>query len=523
MYAGMTDIAALTGEERYQQALDRLWENVAGKKLFATGGLGSVSFGEGFGPNYELPNMTAYNETCAAIANMLWNYRLFLLRGDGKYVDVFERTLYNAFLSGISLEGNGFFYDNPLASRGQHERRPWFYCSCCPGNVARFIASFPQYLYAQTADAIYVNLFAAGTADLQLAGQRVHMVQNTRYPWEGQIDITVEPEAPATFTIFVRVPGWARAEPVPTDLYRFQQQQDHNPVSLAINEQVQSPSLVRGYLPIRRRWQKGDRITLQLPMPVQRVRAHEKIEEDAGRVALQRGPIMYCAEGADHDGHVLNLVLRDEAELQSHFRADLLQGVQIITGKAEATKFSPSGQNLEKAERPFTAIPYYAWAHRGAGEMAVWMAAEVDKAKPLNGPSLASTSKVISSGGEGTAALNDGEIPSAAAVHRENVFVWTTRTDTLWVQYHFAQTEEISEAQVQWYDNGTTCLVPKSWRVLARFNGAWHRVWADNRPWGVDKNELNKTIFETARTDTLRMEVIPQPHATAGVLEWKVY
>ncbi|MGH7495962.1 MAG: glycoside hydrolase family 127 protein [bacterium] len=522
MYAAMADVAALTGDARYEQALDRLWENVAGKKFFITGGLGSVSFGESFGPNYELPNMTAYNETCSSIANMFWQYRLFQLRGEAKYLDVFERTLYNAFLSGISLAGNRFYYDNPLASRGQHQRRPWFYCSCCPGNVARFIASLPQYFYAHTGEAIYVNLFAAGTAKIALAHQTVRLVQNARYPWDGQIELTIEPEQPATFTIFLRVPGWARHEPVPSDLYRFHPQ-DHDSVALAVNAQAQSLNLSKGYAALRRRWQKGDRITLHLPMPVRRVRAHEKVKADAGRVALQRGPIVYCAEGPDNNGHVLNLVLRDEAELQSHFRADLLQGVQTITGKAFATQFSPNGQSLEMSEQPFAAIPYYAWAHRGPGEMSVWLAAEVEKSQPLFGPSLASTSKVASSNGQGMAALNDEKIPGAEPVHIEDIFVWTTRKDTLWVQYRFAQTEEVSEAQVYWYDNGTTCQVPKSWRLLARFNGGWHRVWVDNQPWGVEKNKFNKVLFETARTDTLRLEVIPQPEVTAGVLEWRVY
>ncbi|MGH7595212.1 MAG: glycoside hydrolase family 127 protein [bacterium] len=520
MYAAMTDIAALTREARYEQALDRLWENVAGKKLFVTGGLGSVSFGEGFGPNYELPNMTAYNETCSSIANMLWHYRLFLLRGDGKYIDVFERTLYNAFLSGISLEGNRFFYDNPLASRGQHQRRPWFYCSCCPGNVARFIASFPQYVYAQTDEAIYINLFAVGNAKFVLANQNVLMTQTTRYPWDGQIEIAVEPEKPATFTILVRIPGWARDEPVPTDLYRFQPDGDHI-VALTVNGQAQSLDLAKGYVPIRRHWQKGDKIALNLPMPVRRVRANENVKEDAGRLALQRGPLVYCAEGPDNDGHVLDLIWRDDAALQSHFRADLLNGVKVITGKAYGTRFSPSTQSVELKERPFTAIPYYAWAHRGPSEMAVWLATEVDKAKPIGSPSVASKSNVTSSGGEGIAALYDGVTPRL--VRADSAFVWTTRRDTLWVQYNFAQTEEISEAQVYWHDDGKTCRVPKAWRLLARFNGEWHRVWAENQPWGVEKNKFNKIVFETVRTDALRLEVLPQPNVTAGVLEWRVY
>ena len=520
MYAAMADIAALTGDMRYEKALDRLWENVVGKKLFITGGLGSVSFGEGFGPNYELPNMTAYNETCSSIANMLWHYRLFLLHGEGKYIDVLERTLYNAFLSGISLEGNRFYYDNPLASRGQHQRRPWFYCSCCPGNVARLIASLPQYLYAQTDGAIYVNLFAAGTATITLANQAVRVTQATRYPWNGQVEIAVDPQAPAEFTIFIRIPGWAREAPVPSDLYRFERQ-NGEAATLEVNGHIQSIELDKGYAPIRRRWQADDKIVLNLPMPIQRIRANEKVKENAGRVALQRGPIVYCAEGPDNDGHVLNLVVHDGAKLQTHFNPELLGGAQVLTGKALATEYSRGQQEVEIAEHAFAAIPYYAWAHRGPAEMAIWLAAEVEKTKPLFGPSLASTARVTSSGGAAVAALNDGRTPQRPV--SSDAFFWTARQDTLWVQYDFPQIEEVSEAQVYWYDDGQKYRTPKSWRILARFNGAWQRVWAENQPWGVERNKFNKIIFETVRTDALRMEVLPQPEALAGVIEWQVY
>jgi DUF1680 family protein len=370
----MADVAALTGDPRYVHAIDAIWENAVGKKLYLTGGIGSRARGEAFGDNYELPNLTAYNETCAAVANDFWNERLFLLHGDAKYVDVLERTLYNGLLSGVSLDGTKFFYPNPLESDGSHQRSPWFGCACCPGNLTRFLPSVPGYVYAQTGDTIYVNLYAGGTADITLDdGRKIKLTQETRYPWLGVVRITVAPEKKSKFTINVRIPGWAHNEAGPGDLYRFVDTVNE-PVMLRINDKSVPVKLNKGYVSLNRSWKSGDVIELHLPMPVRRIVASEKVSADRGRVALQRGPVVYCAEWPDNpDGKVRNLLLPDEQPLTTRFDPALLNGVQVIEGKAYNVSTSENGKNFKHLQ-DFKAIPYFAWANRGPGEMVVWIA-----------------------------------------------------------------------------------------------------------------------------------------------------
>ncbi|HEY7509513.1 MAG TPA: glycoside hydrolase family 127 protein, partial [Vicinamibacteria bacterium] len=397
LYSGMADVAALTGEQAYVDAMERIWRNVVEKKLYLTGGIGSTGSGEAFGLDYELPNMTAYNETCAAIGNDYWNHRLFLLHGDARYIDVLERTLYNGLLSGVSLDGKSFFYPNPLESAGQHQRSPWFGVACCPGNVTRFLASVPGYVYAQQDDALFVNLFVASTAEVELAGGRkVKLVQETRYPWDGAVRLAVSPDREGPFEVRVRVPGWARGEAVPSDLYRFADRSDDT-ATLRVNEQPVPLSLEKGYARVRRRWKAGDVVELGLPMPVRRVVAHASVEADQGRVALQRGPLVYAAEWVDNPGgKVRNLLLPDEASLVSAFRPDLLGGVQVVTGRAVALAYEADGR-LTRREQDFTAIPYFAWANRGPGEMTVWLPNRETSARPQPLPTLASRARVAAS------------------------------------------------------------------------------------------------------------------------------
>jgi DUF1680 family protein len=374
LYSGMADVAALTGDQRYLRAIDAIWDNAVGKKLYVTGGIGAVGGGEAFGPDYYLPNMSAYCETCAAVANDYWNERLYLLHGDAKYVDVLERTLYNGLLSGVSLDGKGFFYPNPLESNGQHSRSPWFGCACCPGNVTRFLASIPGYVYAQQGNSIFVNLFAAGTASLKLSNNLlVKLTQDTRYPWDGNINLAVSPEKEATFTIKVRLPGWARNEAVPGDLYRFAGAASE-PATLKLNGKSMPLALENGYASISRSWKKGDALELTLPMPVRRVTANEQVKADRGRVALQRGPLVYCAEWPDNpEGKVRNLLLPDNEPLNAEFEPALLNGVEVVKGKAYKLTAGENGVLLKSAQE-FKAIPYFAWANRGRGQMAVWFA-----------------------------------------------------------------------------------------------------------------------------------------------------
>lgn len=521
MYSAMADVAALTGDKSYIEAIDRIWENVVGKKLYLTGGIGATGAWEGFGPDYELPNSTAYAETCASIANVLWNYRMFLLHENAKYIDVLERTLYNGLLSGISLTGDRFFYPNPLASYGQHERSPWFACACCPTNLSRFIPSIPGYAYAHSMDKIFVNLYVQGHAKITLDGNVVELEQVTEYPWKGEVQVKVNPEKSGPFTLCLRIPGWTQDMPLPSDLYSYLDVSEENPI-LKVNGEVLPIKTEKGFAVISRNWQKGDVVELSLPMVIQRVIAHEAIKADLGRVALERGPLVYCAEWSDNSGHIFNLLLSDEAQLNAEFRPDLLNGVRVIIGEALAYRIK-NGKAFGEKQR-INLIPYYAWAHRGKGEMAVWLAREERVVKTLPEPTIASQSKVSSSGGRGVEAINDQYEPESSIDHSVPYFHWWPRKGTLeWVQYDFSRPEKISEVAIYWFDDTGMgeCRVPQNWRVLYKKGKEWLTV-ENSDPYGVEKDKFNLVRFKPVRTQALKLEIQLAEKFSAGIHEWKV-
>ena len=368
MYTAMADVAAATGNPGYRQALRRLWEDVAERKLYVTGGVGTSQQGdEGFGTPYALPNEKAYCETCAAVANILWNHRMNLLEVDAKYIDVLELGLYNGFLSGVSLSGKEFFYENTLASRGDVKRNAWSDPACCPSNVVRLLPQVGNFIYARDGDAIFVNLFVGSSTAVPLKGGLVRLLQTTRYPWEGKVKILVEPEGPDEFTLMVRIPAWTSNGPLKSELYRFA---DVRPgpqagAKLAINgKSVESLEIRDGYARIRRTWLKGDVLEMDLPLPIRRVRSHPSVEANRGRLALMRGPILYCLEGADNPFDVFKLSLAESAPLAAERRESLLGGVTVLRGR---------GILEGGAHATFQAVPYYAWANRGPGAMTVWI------------------------------------------------------------------------------------------------------------------------------------------------------
>lgn len=369
LYAGAADVAALTNDQGLIETVDRLWDNVVDKKTYVTGGIGAKGQGEAFGANYELPNRTAYCETCANLALCYWAHRMFLLHGDAEYIDVLERSLYNSVISGVSLDGKEFFYPNPLSARGDYARSKWFDCSCCPTNLCRFIPSVPGYAYAVGDDGPYVNLFVEGAATLDIGGKEVRIQQQTRYPWDGKIEITVSPEAAdEKFALHVRLPGWSRGEAWPSDLYSYLKPTDERP-ALELNGQPLAIEPVKGYAVIDRNWRPGDKVTLTLPMKPTRVIANEKVAADRGRVALLRGPLVYCVEGADvAGGKVGDLVLPDDAPIKTAYRSELLSGVEVLESEADRI-----ADGKAESKVAVTAIPYYAWANRGKGEMIVWL------------------------------------------------------------------------------------------------------------------------------------------------------
>ncbi|NQU33152.1 MAG: glycoside hydrolase family 127 protein, partial [Bacteroidetes bacterium] len=339
MYSGMADVAALTGDSSYIKAIDRIWENIVGKKLYITGGIGSTNHGEAFGKNYELPNMSAYCETCAAIGNVYLNYRLFLLHGESKYYDVLERTLYNGLISGVSLDGDGFFYPNPLESIGQHQRKPWFGCACCPSNVSRFVPSVPGYVYAVKNKNLYVNLFMSSDSEIEVENNSVQLTQTTNYPWTGDIRIDVAPNTKQDFSLKIRVPGWVIGDVVPSDLYKYA---DKKKLSYAIKvngTQVKS-ELGNGYFTVHRKWQKGDKVEIHFDMEPRLVKAHPLVEADAGKLSVERGPIVYCAEWPDNDFSVLSAIISQKPKFTVEHKPDMLYGLNIIRTESQILSYN---------------------------------------------------------------------------------------------------------------------------------------------------------------------------------------
>ena len=524
MYAGMADVAALTGDASYVKAIDRIWKDVVDSKMYLTGGIGATGGNEGFSNPYALPNLSAYCETCAAIANALWNERMFLLHGDAKYLDVVERIIYNGFLSGVSLEGNRFFYPNPLESFRGADRVAWFGCACCPPNVVRFVPSIAGYIYAQDGNNIFVNLFIGGESTIKLENRTVTIKQVTNYPWDGSVRLMVEPDKAGPFVVRVRIPGWAQNRPVPSDLYRYLDKNNEQ-VSIKVNGVTIAWTMDRGFAVLSRTWKKGDVVELNLPMPVRRVVANEKLLDDRGRVAFERGPIVFCAEWPDNkNGNVINLVVPDNAPLHTQFRKDLLDGVQIVQ-----TSAIPVRRTLEKGVvtdplQDFTAIPYYAWANRGMGQMIVWPAREVSAARPLPAPTIAYLSTVTASDKRRADAVNDQFEPQNSNDHTIPYLHWWPRKGTTeWVQYDFKKEESVSRTEVYWFDDtgDGECRLPKSWRVLYKAGDEWKPV-ENLVPYEIEKDRYCTARFTPVKTTALRVEVQLVPDFSAGMYEWKV-
>jgi DUF1680 family protein len=524
MYSGVADVAALTGDQGYIDAIGRIWENVVTKKLYITGGIGATGSGEAFGKNYELPNMSAYCETCAAIGNVYWNYRLFLLHGDAKYYDVLERSLYNGLLSGVSLEGDGFFYPNPLESVGQHSRAEWFGCACCPSNICRFIPSMPGYVYAVRDADLYVNLFVSNEAELPVAGKTVKLKQTSNYPWDGDVAIEVTPRGISSFALKIRVPGWVQNRVLPGDLYFYAD--DVVPsYSVRVNGKEVSSTLERGYFTVARKWKRGDVVEVHFDMEPRVVMANRAVEADRGKVAVECGPVVYCAEWPDNDFSVLGVLLDRQPRFEVEFRPDLLKGVALLKGEVQALRFDERGK-LRPDDVTLTLLPYYAWAHRGAGEMAVWLPVDLTATRPTMPPSIASRSKLTASrGGSARSAINDRLVPRGPDDRSAPYYHWWPKTNTTeWIAYEFAAPERVSSSTVYWFDDGPWggCRVPAAWTIFYKdAAGEWIPVKATSG-YPTAKGTACRVTFEPVTTTALRLEVrLPAEHST-GLFEWEV-
>lgn len=373
MYSGMADVASILKDEAYVNAITKIWEDLVHRKMYITGGIGASGGNEGFAEPYHLPNMTAYCETCASIGSIFFNHRMFSMHGEGKYFDILEKTLYNGALSGVNLAGDRFFYPNPLESDGRHARSVWFGCACCPSNICRFIPAIPGYIYSVTDNDLYVNLFASNEAGISFGKNDVTVTQQTLYPWDGKVTMTISPENGGNFALHIRIPGWARNEAMPGGLYEFADSAAEH-YSLLVNGEPAENTVNDGYVTVSRRWRKGDRVDMYLPMPVRTVIADEKVKEDAGKYAVQRGPLMFCAEWPDNpEGKVLDIVIATKPDFTSEFNQGMLNGTELIRTTGYRAVTAADGTVAPGEPVALTLIPYHLWNNRGSGEMRVWI------------------------------------------------------------------------------------------------------------------------------------------------------
>jgi len=533
MACAMTDIAAILGDEPYRHAVDAMWSDMASHKMALTGGLGARHGGEAMGDAYELPNAEAYNETCAGIANALWNHRMFLLTGDGKYLDVLERVIYNGVLSGVSLSGDRFFYVNPLAADGSHafnqghsDRFPWTGCACCPVNIVRFIPSVPGFAYATRGRSLYVDLYLSCVAEIPLGNDKVTLRQTTDYPWSGHVRLEVLSDASSEWELKLRVPGWAMGEAVPSDLYRYLSPPEAAP-QLSVNGHPVRLEIAHGFASLTRTWKRGDAVEWELPMSIRRVVANAKVAADAGLVALERGPLVYCVEGADENGHVSHLVLGDDVALTAERRPSLLGGVTVLRGQASGA-FRLENGSAERRPAALTAVPYQVWCHRGSNAMAVWLPRTADKAVPLPLPTLAGEAKTLASHtatGDTLLALNDQIVPARSGDTSIPRFTWWDHKGSAeWVQYDFAHPVCVKSMEVYWFDDEGrgSCRVPQSYKLTWYDGSQWHQMERVSGT-GVEKDRFNRVTFDPVTLSSLRLEVQLKPGFSGGILEWRVF
>ncbi|MCF0198468.1 MAG: glycoside hydrolase family 127 protein [Bacteroidaceae bacterium] len=524
MYAGMADVAALTGDKAYIDAIDRIWDNIVSKKLYITGGIGATASGEAFGDNFELPNMSAYCETCAAIGNVYVNHRLFLLHGESKYYDVLERSLYNGVISGVSLDGGKFFYPNPLESMGQHQRQAWFGCACCPSNICRFIPSIPGYFYQTNNRDLYVNLYGANETSVRLDGKSVKLRQQTHYPADGDVALTITGNQADKFRLRLRIPGWVRGLPVPSGLYSYADDVPQT-YSVKVNGQTVEAELEDGYFGIERKWKKGDCVEIHFDMPARTVQATDEVEADRGRVAVTRGPLVYCAEFPDNDFDLGTLLLNQSPQFSATYKADKLCGINELATEAQTLRFADNGK-LTTTDVELRLIPYYAWNHRGSGRMLVWIPQQLRCTSPALPPTLASKARLTASTPTASlSAVNDRLVASSADDKTIPYYHWWPKQDAEeWLQYDLAEETVVSQASVYWFDDAPWggCRVPQSWRIQTRLgNDDWTDV-AATEPYAVTRGALCTTRFRPVKASAVRLVVqLPKEHS-AGLYEWSI-
>jgi DUF1680 family protein len=380
MYTGAADVAAVTHDEGYMTAMHAIWEDVVHRNMYITGGIGAQGSNEGFGKDYDLPNETAYCETCASVGMVFWNQRMNMLTGESKYIDVLERSLYNAALDGVSLSGDRFFYGNPLASSGQHSRREWYGTACCPSNIARLISSLGNYVYSYSDNAVWVNLYIGSEVRVPFKKQALGLSMQTGYPWKGNTTLAVTEAGKDAVQLKLRIPGWL-SQPVPGDLYQFTDGLAPQKMEISLNGKPVTYKEENGYAVIERKWKKGDIIEINTPLEVRRIGSHANLLQNKDRVALQYGPMVYCVEAADNNNSAMNFVVPADAQFKVQYEAGKLGGVNTIEFDANVVEPSADGKQVVTVRKPIKAVPYFSWNNRGQGEMQVWLPTSVKHVK----------------------------------------------------------------------------------------------------------------------------------------------
>lgn len=529
-YSAMVDIAALTGDKQYIDAVHAIWEDIVHTKLYITGGEGPGNgYGEGFGPKYMLNNLGAYNETCAAIANVYFNHRLFLMEGDAKYVDVMEKSLYNNVLSGVSVSGDRFFYPNTLETPVGAQRKEWFGCACCPSNECRFLSSFPGYIYAKRKDQLYVNLYVPSQTEIEMKGNKVALRLSGGMPWSGQNIIQVDPIHSERFTLMLRIPGWAREEASPgNELYSFRYKSDKTYKVLINGKEYPSNNLEKGYLSIERIWTKGDKVEVLLPLEIREVLCNPKVEANRGKVALQYGPLTYCSEGMDFENpSIMNLLVRSVEKMRMQ-KDNLFGEIMVIEGEAERVNRKQEG-GTEVVKTSFKAIPYCFWANRGISPMLVWYAANEESARPFAAESIATKSIIrCSENTPNVEAIRDQLIPTESSdiTNLRLNFKLVKKNGMLdpeqknWLEYIFDKPYEIEKTMFFW-TTAANIAVPRTIRLYYLLDGKWVPLETKGQI-QLEADQINVIEFSKRQADGIRVEIFPEEGKTAGLHEWIV-
>lgn len=523
MYSGMADIAAIENDSAYLKAITRIWEDIVYRKMYLTGGIGQTGGNEGFDDPYVLPSMTAYCETCASIGDIFFNYRLFLLHGESKYIDILERTMYNSMLSGVSLSADRFFYTNPLESNGQHNRSPWFGCACCPSNIVRILPSIPGYIYAVDEDSIFVNLYISNEAEIDLEDNKIKLIQQTGYPWDGKVEIIINPEKKRKFSIKLRIPGWASNEAIPGDLYKFTDKIT-NPVIFRINGEIIEAPVSAGYVSISRKWSPGDRLEFEFQMQPRKIIADQRVWVCGSKVAMQRGPLVYCAEWPDNNkGNILNMMIDEGAQFIAEQDSSITKGVYILKSTGYQTKRNLRGGVDRLKEEALRLIPYYLWNNRGPGQMMVWLPVSEYVTRPLPANTLAFRSSVKTSGTSGT--LNpifDQIIPLYPGDRGPAAYSWwPAKHRWEFLEYDFEEPVKISKTKVYWFDDSPDggCRIPAEWEILYLNENIWEPVKSYNK-YQITKDAIDSLVFEPVITSSVKIKVLLPRNYSSGLYEW---